>query len=141
MILLSWNCQGLGPPWTVRTLKDLIQLHRPDLVFISETKCKSRRCDRIKNLVNYHRVGVDSVGKGGGLLLLWRKDIDVWLQSFSAHHIDVSIKSDDCPDRWRFTGFYGYPDVARRKEGWNLLRTLSKGRCVLGLVPEILVRF
>ncbi|KAL0320306.1 UNVERIFIED_CONTAM: putative mitochondrial protein [Sesamum radiatum] len=23
--------------------------------------------------------------------------------------------------------FYGYPDVARRKEGWNLLRTLSKG--------------
>ncbi|KAL0401242.1 UNVERIFIED_CONTAM: hypothetical protein Slati_4154100 [Sesamum latifolium] len=77
MKILSWNCQGIGPPWTVRTLTELVKLHRPNLVFLSETKCKARRVDRIKNVVSYNGIGVDSVGKGGGLALLWRKDIDV----------------------------------------------------------------
>ncbi|KAL0449046.1 UNVERIFIED_CONTAM: hypothetical protein Slati_1461000 [Sesamum latifolium] len=105
---------------------EIVRLHRPGLVFISETKCKARRCDRIKESLNYHGLGVDSVGKGRELLLLWRKDIDVWLQSFSAHHIDVTVKSDDCPARWRFTNFYGYSELAKRKEGWDLLRRLSQ---------------
>ncbi|KAL0449049.1 UNVERIFIED_CONTAM: putative mitochondrial protein [Sesamum latifolium] len=117
---------GVGSPWTVHTLKEIIRLHKPGLVFISETKCKARRCDRIKEGVNYHGLGVDSVGKGGGLLLLWRKDIEVWLQSFLAHHIDATVRSDDCPERWRFTGFYGYAELSKRKEGWELLRRLSR---------------
>ncbi|KAL0444690.1 UNVERIFIED_CONTAM: hypothetical protein Slati_2191700 [Sesamum latifolium] len=99
MKILVWNCQGMGPPWTVRTLTELIRLHRPGLIFVSETKCKAMRCDRVKDAVNYFRVGVDLIGKGGGLLLLWRKDIDVWLQSLSAHHIDVTISSEGCSDR------------------------------------------
>ncbi|KAK4386390.1 hypothetical protein Sango_2509600 [Sesamum angolense] len=123
---LSLELSGAGPPWTVHTLKEHIQLHRPSLVFRSETNYKSRRCDRVKNLVNYNRVGVDSVGKGGGLLLLWCKDLDVWLQSFLSHHIDMTVKSEDYPERWRFTGFYGYPEVGNRKEGWTQLRKLTQ---------------
>ncbi|KAL0355426.1 UNVERIFIED_CONTAM: LINE-1 retrotransposable element O protein [Sesamum radiatum] len=122
----SCGVPGLGSPWTVRTLKELIQLHKPGLVFLSETKCKARRCARVKELVNYYSVGVDSVGKGGGLILLWRKDVEVWLQSFSSHHIDATVKSVDCKDRWRFTGFYGYPEVHNRKLGWGLLRQLAR---------------
>ncbi|KAL0451434.1 UNVERIFIED_CONTAM: hypothetical protein Slati_1121500 [Sesamum latifolium] len=102
--------EGLGRPWTVQTLKGLIQLHRPGLIFLSEIKCKARRGDNIKSLVNYNGVGVDSMGKSGGLLFLWRKDVELWLQSFSSYHIDVTVKSDECPDRWHFTGFYGYPE-------------------------------
>ncbi|KAL0407808.1 UNVERIFIED_CONTAM: hypothetical protein Sradi_1715200 [Sesamum radiatum] len=97
MKLLSWNCQGLGSPWTIRTLKELIQLHKPGLVFLSETKYKARRCARVKELVNYYGVGMDSV-----------------------------VKSVDCKDRWRFTGFYGYPEVHNRKLGWGLLRQLAR---------------
>ncbi|KAL0355466.1 UNVERIFIED_CONTAM: hypothetical protein Sradi_3993500 [Sesamum radiatum] len=128
MKLLSWNCQGLGSPWTVGTSKELIQLQNPALVFLSETKCKARRCARVKELVNYYGVGVDSVGKGGGggSILLWRKDVEVWLQSFSSHHIDATVKSVDCKDRWRFTGFYGYPEVHNRKLSWGLLRQLAR---------------
>ncbi|KAL0361355.1 UNVERIFIED_CONTAM: hypothetical protein Sradi_3820000 [Sesamum radiatum] len=117
MKILAWNCQGMGPPWTVRTLTETMRLHRPGLVFISETKCKARRCDRIKESLNYHGLGVDSIGNGRRLLLFWRKDIDVWLQSFSAHHIDVMVKPNDCPARWRFTGFSGYSELAKQKEG------------------------
>ncbi|KAL0421016.1 UNVERIFIED_CONTAM: hypothetical protein Slati_3124500 [Sesamum latifolium] len=122
MKILSWNCQGIGFPWTVRTLTELNKLHRSGLVFLSKTKCKARRVDRIKNLVNYNGIGVYSVGKGGGLLLLWRKDVEVWLQSSSVHHINATVRSATCPDRWRFPGFYGHPEVANRKEGWSLMR-------------------
>ncbi|KAL0448855.1 UNVERIFIED_CONTAM: hypothetical protein Slati_1441900 [Sesamum latifolium] len=81
MKILSWNYQGIGPPWTVWTLTELIKLHRSGLIFLSETKCK---------------------------------DINAWLHS------------DSSPDRWRFTGFYEYSEVANRREGWNLLRRLSQ---------------
>ncbi|KAL0433422.1 UNVERIFIED_CONTAM: hypothetical protein Slati_2676500 [Sesamum latifolium] len=125
LLLFTMLRDGLGPPWTVRKLKELIQLHKPGLVFLSETKCKTKRCARIKKPVNYNGIGVDSIGKGGGLFLLWRKDVEVWLQSFSAHHIDATVKSEECKERWRFTGFYGYPEVCNRRIGWDLLRRLA----------------
>ncbi|KAL0370777.1 UNVERIFIED_CONTAM: hypothetical protein Sangu_0395800 [Sesamum angustifolium] len=37
-----------------------------------------------------------------------------------------TVKFKECPTQRRFTGFYGNPDVARRKETWNLLRNLAK---------------
>ncbi|KAL0400084.1 UNVERIFIED_CONTAM: hypothetical protein Sradi_2351700 [Sesamum radiatum] len=126
MKLFLWNCQGLSSPWTVRSLSKLVKLHRPGLVFLSETKCKSRRGDRFKEKLNYHGFGVDSLGKGGGLYLLWRKDVEVWLQSFSINHIDVTVKSEECPERWRFTSFYGNSAIAKRKHSWNLLRRLAR---------------
>ncbi|KAL0427273.1 UNVERIFIED_CONTAM: hypothetical protein Slati_2902100 [Sesamum latifolium] len=48
-------------------------------------------------------MGVDAVGKSGSLMLLWRKDLNVALQSFSSHHIDVTV-AETGKDGWRFTG-------------------------------------
>jgi len=28
--------------------------------------------------------------------------------------------------KWWFTGFYGYPETDRRRESWDLLRTLAQ---------------
>ncbi|KAL0433656.1 UNVERIFIED_CONTAM: hypothetical protein Slati_2699900 [Sesamum latifolium] len=39
MSLLVWNCQGLGNPWIVKGLGDLLRDHKPTLVFLVETKC------------------------------------------------------------------------------------------------------
>jgi exonuclease III len=38
MKILSWKCQGIGNPRTVRALKKLIASHQPDIVFLMETK-------------------------------------------------------------------------------------------------------
>ncbi|KAL0433400.1 UNVERIFIED_CONTAM: hypothetical protein Slati_2674300 [Sesamum latifolium] len=40
--------------------------------------------------------------------------------------MDATIQSDDCPDHWKFMDFYNFSEVARRKEGWDLLRKLSR---------------
>ncbi|KAL0433724.1 UNVERIFIED_CONTAM: hypothetical protein Slati_2706700 [Sesamum latifolium] len=126
MKILSWNCQGLGSSWTVRNLVELVKLHNPGLVFLFETKSKYRRYDRLKECLNYHGMGVESQGRSGGLLMLWCKDVEVWIQSYCSHHIDASVKGDVDEDRWRITGIYGHPEVSKCKETWQLLRYLSK---------------
>ncbi|KAL0453949.1 UNVERIFIED_CONTAM: hypothetical protein Slati_1373000 [Sesamum latifolium] len=77
MKLLVWNCQGLGSPWIVRVLSELIRFHNPGLVFLFETKCKRRKCDNLKEKFNLFGINVDSHGRAGGLILLWRKDINL----------------------------------------------------------------
>ncbi|KAK4393459.1 hypothetical protein Sango_1816700 [Sesamum angolense] len=67
---------------------------------------------------------VPSRGKSGGLALLWPKQVNVLLQSFSHHHIDVSIQLLDSPFWWRFTGLYGEPDTGQREITWKLLSRL-----------------
>ncbi|KAL0303027.1 UNVERIFIED_CONTAM: hypothetical protein Sradi_6170800 [Sesamum radiatum] len=117
--------QGLGSPWTVRSLGELVKKLNPGLVFISETKRSARRCEFLRDKWNYFGVGVDAIGSSGGLYLLWRKDLNITLQSFSFHHIDITV-TENGKNSWRFTGFYGHPDAGQRKESWDLLRKLSK---------------
>ncbi|KAL0411165.1 UNVERIFIED_CONTAM: hypothetical protein Slati_3706200 [Sesamum latifolium] len=125
MKLIAWNCQGLGSPWTVRSLAELVRFHNPALVFLSETKCKKRKCDILKERFNMFGVHVDSKGKSGGLILLWRKDMNVILHSFSDAHIDVGVASEDGSGGWRFTGIYGHPEASHRALTWNLFWRLS----------------
>ncbi|KAL0405499.1 UNVERIFIED_CONTAM: putative mitochondrial protein [Sesamum latifolium] len=100
MKLLVWNCQGLGSHWTVRVLSELIRFHNPALVFLSETKCKKRKYELLKEKHNIFGVSVDSRSKG--------------------------VFDGKGMDGWRFTGIYGQPDAARHEETWRLLRKLSQ---------------
>ncbi|KAL0404067.1 UNVERIFIED_CONTAM: hypothetical protein Sradi_2047500 [Sesamum radiatum] len=69
--------------------------------------------------------GVESRGRKGGLALFWRKSVSVIIQSFSNSHIDATVQRTDSPFTWRLTGFYGEPEVTKRKLTWNLLSKLS----------------
>ena len=62
-------------------------------------------------------VAVESTGRGGGLALLWLNEVKVDVQSFSRHHIDAIIgDGNEERGKWRFTGFYGEPDINKRQE-------------------------
>ncbi|KAL0368284.1 UNVERIFIED_CONTAM: hypothetical protein Scaly_1047300 [Sesamum calycinum] len=111
MKLLVWNCPGLGSPWTVHVLDELIRLHDPALVFLSETKCKKHKCDNLKEKYNLFGINVDSRGKSGGLILLWRKDINLFVHLFSVSHIDAGVFNEAGLEGWRFTGIYGHSEA------------------------------
>ncbi|KAL0337595.1 UNVERIFIED_CONTAM: hypothetical protein Scaly_2034600 [Sesamum calycinum] len=68
---------------------------------------------------------VESQGRSGGLALLWHKSLSVQLQSFGHHHIDATVYPESETEAWRFTGFYGFADVACRQRSWDLLSTLK----------------
>lgn len=74
---------------------------------------------------------VNCNGKSGGLMLLWKEPIDITIFSYSSGHIDCKVKhADKC---WRFTGFYGHPEVTLRKHSWELLRKLNSMHELAGL--------
>ncbi|KAL0361134.1 UNVERIFIED_CONTAM: hypothetical protein Sradi_3797900 [Sesamum radiatum] len=83
----------------------------------------------VKEWLNYFGLGVPSKGRSGGLLLLWRKDVEVWIQSFSNNHVDATIQEAPGKARWHFTGFYGHPEVSQRRVTWSLLHQLSRQSC------------
>lgn len=53
MILLGWNCQGLGQPRTVRVLKEMSKSHKPDILFLSETLKEGNKVEAIASRLGF----------------------------------------------------------------------------------------
>lgn len=64
---------------------------------------------------------VQREGKGGGLALLGRREVNLEIKSYSRHHIDVVVTEEVFRFQWRMTSFHGHPETHRRKELWNFL--------------------
>ncbi|XP_074283621.1 uncharacterized protein LOC141608158 [Silene latifolia] len=125
MNVLSINCRGLGNPDTVSALRALVRREAPAILFLCETKLSGRELRGVRErMKGYFGIEVDSMGRSGGLAMLWRKELDCAFVSSSVHHIDINIKGDE--GEWRLTGFYGWPVALDRHLSWELLRLLSR---------------
>jgi exonuclease III len=72
MNILSWNCRGLGNPWTIRDLCQLTKEKNPNLVFLMETKLRRKkmeliRCKLVLKTFLWWIVLAKGGGGGGGL--------------------------------------------------------------------------
>ncbi|KAL8526940.1 hypothetical protein ACS0TY_015983 [Phlomoides rotata] len=124
MILLSWNCGGLGNPATIPALCELVRARRPSLVFLSETLCAASKIEEIRVKLKFDSCfNVNVVGRSRGLCIIWNPSTLCNVLSYSNNHIDVLVT--ELNKTWRFTGFYGYPNRNNRLQSWNLLRSLS----------------
>jgi hypothetical protein len=70
-----------------------------------------------------HMEVVDCEGKGGGLAVLWRRDVDVVVRGKSKYYIDMEV-SVTGESAWRFTGMYGEPHADIKYKTWDVLRKL-----------------
>jgi exonuclease III len=114
MSILSWNCRGLGNPPTVRALHRLVKQKKPFLVFLMETKLRRVQMETIRRKLEFfNMLTVDCVGKSGGLALLWGDETEVEIQNYSQRHINGTVRSSEREEPWRFTGFYGQPNVTK----------------------------
>ena len=68
---------------------------------------------------------VDPVDISGGLTLFWKDEVQLEIQNYIRRHINAVVKLQDGRSSWKFTGFYGYPNSAKRKESWELLNHLK----------------
>ena len=122
---LAWNCRGLGNPRAVRALRGLRKMKDPKVLFLSETKLNTEEMEWIRVGLKYGSAFVvPSKGRSGGLALLWDEEVDLSITSYTRFHIDAQIKSQE--GLWRFTGFYGHPETAKRKGSWALLKYLKE---------------
>lgn len=127
MIVISWNCRGLGNPEEVHELRSIVRQEGPALLFVMETKIRAKRVEDLHNNLGF--VGcfaVDSVGLSGGIGLFWSQGYYVQLKNFSPCHIDVLVRNEvQNSPVWRFTGFYGAPRAEDRHHRWRFLHTLN----------------
>ncbi|XVF71960.1 hypothetical protein PTKIN_Ptkin12aG0082200 [Pterospermum kingtungense] len=79
-------------------------------------------------------LAVSSIGRSGGLAMLWNSETQCTIKSYSQNHIDAEVKENGTV--WRLTLFYGHPETSRRCETWNLLRRLKD----LSVLPWLCVR-
>ena len=104
-------------------LGELVQRWDPKIVFLSETKVKKKAMEKI-NFVN--GLIVPRKGRGRGLALLWKREIDLEIMGYSRSFIDAIITEQDSSFKWRIIGLYGNPETHRRKESWEELGALSR---------------
>ena len=70
MLVLSWNYQGVGRSLTVSNLRELCRVHRPDIVFLMETKNREEKLESIRRSTYFNgHFYVNRVGSSGGLAL------------------------------------------------------------------------
>jgi len=108
MKLLAWNCRGLSSPRAVRSLLEVQKRINPDVFFLSETHLDKVKADNVRRRAGFdHLIIHESDGRSGGLLLLWKEEVNIRLQAVTQNYIDVVIEENG---GWRFTGVYGEPD-------------------------------
>lgn len=96
MILLSWNCRGLGNPATVPTLCELVKARKPDMVFLFETLAVASRVEEIRVKLNFQSCfNVSCVGRSGGVCVFWRVSTLCDIVNYSNNHISLFVKDSN----------------------------------------------
>lgn len=53
MITISWNCQGLGLPWKVQFLQDIVRQEKPTCIFLCETISNKTKMEKIRHKLGF----------------------------------------------------------------------------------------
>lgn len=108
-------------------LHEFVQQWDPKIIFLMEAKLKKKTMEKVKEKASFtNGLIIPSSGRSGRSALLWKKDIVVKVQGYSANHIDLIVIDPLSRFKWCITGFYGHSETHRRKESWDLLWALNK---------------
>jgi hypothetical protein len=125
MIICGWNCRAANSPSAVRSLLDLKEHVRPDILFLSETHLSKENAENLRRKLGFDFMSIDeSDGRSRGLVMFWKEDNKMISEYVSANFIDIVFETTN-GTHWRFTGFYGEPAWEDRQQSWSSLRDLS----------------
>ncbi|XP_071937637.1 uncharacterized protein [Coffea arabica] len=117
MRVVAWNCRGAGSPLIIPQLKEVIRLHFPEVVFLSETKNQKRVIDSIMKQIRFdHNVVVELIGRAGGLAMMWKKEVKVLQLHTSECSIKLKVYDEEVKEEWWCIGVYASTDDATRRK-------------------------
>ncbi|KAL6226651.1 hypothetical protein ACLB2K_000612 [Fragaria x ananassa] len=118
----------MGRSLTVQTLREIVLLHKPDVVFLSETHQPDSYLQVIRNQLGFGQSFYISptVNSAGALCLWWRDDIRLNIISSSKYHIDSSLFGLNCEQGARISWLYGPPYNEDKLEFWEYWKNLAR---------------
>nr|XP_023928295.1 uncharacterized protein LOC112039646 [Quercus suber] len=124
MKLLSWNCQGLGNFWIVRSLHKMVRDQVPTVCFLMETHLDREGFDyHCRELPFQNKFIVKKPIGGGGLALIWKEEVKLEVINFTELHILARVV-EEYGYAWMLTCFYGWPEASQKHKSWALLNHL-----------------
>ena len=120
MKILSWNVRGLGSHWTISYLREIWHKHKPEFIFLSETKQDFEFVQGVQAHFGYdYLVTVDPNGRSGGLALFYNNEYQVKILYSSNRMIDIEavVKGKQV----FLTFVYGDPVQELREHVWERL--------------------
>jgi hypothetical protein len=72
----------------------MVKMKGPKVLFLLETKLDCSRMEGVRIKLGFDNVfSVPSLGRSGGLALLWKNEAERGYSKFSQHHIDAHVDS------------------------------------------------
>ncbi|XP_026451804.1 uncharacterized protein LOC113352159 [Papaver somniferum] len=107
------------------------------MVFLSETKLSSEASTtRVDQFGFENSCVVSSIGRSGGLWLLWRNSINLEVISSSPNLIHVVIHNDGPRQSWHLFCIYGPPRLSDRASFWenisSQVQDFNGSKCFIG---------
>ncbi|KAI7991201.1 hypothetical protein LOK49_LG12G00888 [Camellia lanceoleosa] len=127
MKILIWNCRGAGNNTFKRNLRELLNIHKPEILVLMETKVPFSSLGNFFNNLGFSAsTVVDPVGRMGGIWMLWdTAHVNVRTSSVSNQFIQATIHREDY-EEWIFSAVYASPNPANRETLWeDLERTAA----------------
>ncbi|KAL5569019.1 hypothetical protein UlMin_025594 [Ulmus minor] len=126
MIILAWNCKGLGQPFAIRELKALVRDSSPDILIMMEAKISNVVMKaRLQRLRFDKSVYVPPVSLSSGPCVAWRNEVDLETVSVSKNLISCLIFSDPFFTPWMLSAVYGLVRSAEKIIFWNELHKVD----------------
>ncbi|XP_021765937.1 uncharacterized protein LOC110730442 [Chenopodium quinoa] len=124
---MIWNVQGAGSANFIRSLKDLIRIHRPNVLTLVETHMGGEQAVKIANIIGYDgHERVDAMGFSGGIWVYWKTD-SVTVIPIVKHNQHITMEfSRDGAMPWYFLAIYASPDPLKRNDLWQELKNFAE---------------
>ncbi|XP_030925662.1 uncharacterized protein LOC115952618 [Quercus lobata] len=138
MNYIVWNSRGALKPNFQSHVKELARVHDPAVFVVMETRLGGERAKGITDRLPFDgAIHTDTVGRTGGLWLLWNSDkVEVTLMEKTEQEIHVTIKVRNSNLSWLFSAIYASPRFAERSILWNNLITVAE----LHSMPWVIAR-
>ncbi|KAL7170173.1 hypothetical protein ACSBR2_035097 [Camellia fascicularis] len=127
MDLLVWNCRGAGNKRFKRNLRELVQIHKPEIIVLLETKVKLTAICMFFNSMGFTTsTHVDPIGWSEGIWIFWKPSVvNVRVIEASSQQIIATISRQDYQD-WLLSAIYASPIARQRDELWDHLEALAQ---------------
>lgn len=126
MIVLVWNCRGIGNPRFLKNARELCRMHRPTFFCLVETRSNDPKWDDLDVKLGFdNSFRVPSEGFAGGIWLMWKSgNYTVEIMGSNEQVIHAKI-FESGKDPWLLSTVYIRPYRHYKDRFWDHAKDFS----------------